>query len=442
MCGLFPADVQRDIRKPASITMKCLLLSTFEQQGGAARSAHRLHQGLRQQGIDSRMLVQYKDHVDDSLVSGPIHSISKIYAGMRPYLDALPLLLYRSRLSPPWSLAWLPNNIASEVASIKPDLIHLHGVGHGFLPLTAISTLPGPLVWTLHDSWAFTGGCHLPGYCEQYRESCGWCPQLNTRHECDLSRWGWKRKSECWPKLDVTFVAPSRWMARSAQSSSLLRGVDVDVIPNGVDVLRFFPAVRADARAALGLPHDGLIVLYGAASFLRDENKGFRLLKEALKQVSGRFVRNSLTIVLFGDAHCRETEIAGIPVRTYGAVTREDELIALYRAADCFVLPSLQESLSYTVMEAMACGTPCVAFDVGGVGDLLSHAENGYFAAAGDVRELAEGIVWMLADETRRSRLGCQARKTIENGFSLDVVTKRYLALYERVLASRIKVFP
>src|SRR6185369_15853637 len=155
--------------------MKCLLLSTFEQQGGAARSAHRLYRSLSQMRVDSRMLVQYKKSADPQVL-GPKGLLDRLGAGIRPYLDALPLFCYRSRLSPPWSLAWLPKEISPDVASYSPDLIHLHGVGHGFLPLAAISSLPGPLIWTLHDSWAFTGGCHLPGACELYHANCGRCP--------------------------------------------------------------------------------------------------------------------------------------------------------------------------------------------------------------------------------------------------------------------------
>lgn len=417
--------------------MKVLHLSTSDFSGGAARAAYRLHQSLLYRKIDNSMLVQYKTYVDTPLISGPRNKINSFYANMRPYLDALPLLLYRSRLSPPWSLAWLPYNITFEATSTEPDLIHLHGVGHGFLSLADIKKLPGPLVWTLHDSWVFTGGCHLPGSCKHYRESCGWCPQLNARHEQDLSRWVWKRKSICWPNLDVTFVAPSNWLARSAQSSSLLRSMHVEVIPNGIDTLRFSPADRAGARATLGLPQNGLILLYGAASFTRDENKGFTLFKEALKLISANVARNSMTVVLFGDFRCQETEIAGIPLRSYGVISEDDKLVSLYRAADFFVLPSQQENLPYTVMESMACGTPCVAFDVGGIGDLISHGVSGYFAEAGNIQELAEGIMWMLNDGSRREQLGRQSRLTIEHGFSQDRVVERYVALYEKILDNR-----
>lgn len=417
------------------MSVKILFLSTFEHSGGAARSAHRLYQQLNQLGVECRMLVQYKQS-DDPKIFAPEGWLEKKFAALRPYLDGLPLLSYRTRLSPPWSLAWLPKNIDAEVAAYSPDVIHLHGTGHGFLPISTIRRLSRPLVWTLHDSWAFTGGCHLPGDCIRYLRDCGRCPQLNMRHENDLSRWVWRRKSHCWPQLNVSFVAPSRWIADCAYASSLLASLPIEVIPNGIDTSRFTLGNRACARAALGLPHKGMIMLYGASSFTRDKNKGFVHLQSALSSIGASLTKKNLTLVLFGDHHYRDAELAGIPVRSFGSVLSDDLIITLYRAADLFVLPSLQENLPNTVMEAMACGTPCVAFDIGGVGDLITHGENGYLVDAADVRALTEGVMWTLADDGRRVMLGHQARKTIEAGFSLTEVADRHLALYDHVLAN------
>jgi glycosyltransferase involved in cell wall biosynthesis len=415
--------------------VKVLIASTFEHSGGAARSAHRLFQQLNRIGVDCRMLVQYKQS-DDPKILAPEGWLEKKFAALRPYMDALPLLSYRTRLSPPWSLAWLPKNIAAEVAGYSPDVIHLHGTGHGFLPISTIKRFSTPLVWTLHDSWAFTGGCHLPGGCIRYLRDCGRCPQLNMRHENDLSRWVWRRKSYCWPQLNVSFVAPSRWIAGCAYASSLLASLPIEVIPNGIDTSRFTPGNRTCARAALGLPQEGSIMLYGASSFTSDKNKGFVYLQSALSSVKLSLPKKNLTLVLFGDHHYRVADLAGIPVRSFGPILSDDQIISLYRAADLFILPSLQENLPNTVMEAMACGVPCVVFAVGGIVDLIEPGANGYIARAADVRELAEGIKWMLADDGRCAMLGRQARKTIEAGFSIAEVADRHLALYERIIVN------
>lgn len=418
--------------------MKCLTLSTFEQKGGAARAANTIHRQMLGMGVDSQMLVQYRSS-DEERVLGGKGIWSRMIGKLRPYLDGAPLLLYRSRLSPPWSLAWLSKGLDSFVSGVSPDLIHLHGVGHGFLSLKDIGSLRKPLVWTLHDSWVFTGGCHLPGACNLYKINCGRCPQLNARHEHDLSRWGWNRKADRWAGLDVTFVAPSRWLAQCARSSSLLRSKPIEVIPNGIDTLRFMPGDRSRAREVLGLSQEGSVLLYGASQFTRDSNKGFGFLKKALLLISGRLRHKDLTVVLFGDHRCYDIEIAGIPVRSFGTIASDEKLIFLYQAADFFVLPSLQENLPYTVMEAMACGIPCVAFDVGGVTDLVAHCENGFVAKSAHVNELAEGIKWMLEDAERCVSMGRQARSSIESGFSSESVAERYCRLYDHVLEKHRK---
>ncbi len=415
--------------------MKCLLVSTFEQQGGAARSAHRLHCDLCQRGIDSRMLVQYRKS-EDERVLGPRSGVARLSALFRPYIDGLPLLCYRSRLSPPWSLAWFPNNIHRDIKAFKPDVVHIHNVGHGFLPLAAIKRLRWPIVWTMHDSWVFTGGCHLPGSCELYKVDCGSCPQLNARHEHDLSRWGWHRKSECWSRLDITFVAPSNWLAQKAKSSALLGSMSIEVIPNGIDTTRFMPMDQNAARTALELPLGSRILLFGASRFTRDSNKGFSLLCEALAVLSEGGVRQNITLALFGDDNFCESTLHGITIRSFGSIISDERLRMLYCASDLFILPSLQENLPNTVLEAMACGIPCVAFAVGGVDDLIVHAENGYLVRPVDVRALAAGIHRLLNDEERRSIYGQLARRKIEKGFSLQVVTEKYLNLYDRVTSS------
>jgi len=414
--------------------VKILFLSTFEKAGGAARSAHRLYLQLNKLGLDCRMLVQYKQSTDQS-VSGPESWLTKKIGMLRPYLDGLPLLLYRSRLSPPWSLAWLPNSVSSVVQSFSPDIIHLHGIGHGFLSLASIVRLSKPLVWTLHDSWAFTGGCHLPGNCTRYINSCGRCPQLKMRHESDLSRWGWQRKASYWSKLDLTFIAPSQWIADCAQASSLLNSFPIDFIPNGIDNNHFSPAARRDARDTLNLPQDAIVILYGASSFMRDENKGFAYLESALTALDSNISKKKLMLLLFGDNHFPKHELAGIPVRSLGLIASENLLLSVYRAADLFVLPSLQENLPNTLMEAMACGVPCVAFEVGGVGDLIKHKGNGFLVKAADAGALARGINWMLADGDRRTELSRQSRRTIETNFAIDRIAELHMAEYEKILS-------
>ena len=167
--------------------MKILLLSTCDITGGAARAAFRLHYGLRHIGLQSQMLVQDKKS-DGRHVIGPIPIFSKSLGKIRPYLDRLPLKLYPNRKATIFSVEWIPDSILSYIDKINPDVIHLHWICGGFIPIRYLRKIKKPIVWTLHDMWAITGGCHYAGNCERYKESCGRCPQLGSKREKDLSR--------------------------------------------------------------------------------------------------------------------------------------------------------------------------------------------------------------------------------------------------------------
>jgi glycosyltransferase involved in cell wall biosynthesis len=313
-----------------------------------------------------------------------------------------------------------------------PDIVHLHWVAR-MMRLESLRRLTMPIVWTMHDSWAFTGGCYLPGDCTRYRESCGKCPILGSVQENDLSRRIWMRKQEAWHDLDLTIIAPSRWMATCAQASSLFRNTRVEVIPNAIDVERFKPVDKRTARNLLSLPQDKKLVLFGAKNFTKDRNKGFHLLVQALKDVAGSNWRDTIELIAFGSSESKPAPELDINTRYLGWFSDDISLARLYSAADLFVLPSIQESLGYTVMEAMACGTPCVAFNQGGVPDLIDHQLNGYLAQPFDPSDLAEGIIWVLENENRQKGLSLQARQKVEQEFTLGKIAQRHQALYRKI---------
>src|SRR5262249_8470788 len=156
----------------------------------------------------------------------------------------------------------LPDRLQARAAALRADVLHLAWVADGFLRVETLPRLRAPLVWTLHDSWAFTGGCHVPYECLRYRERCGRCPALGSRGERDLSRRVGERKERGWGPLDLTVVAPSRWLAEAARSSALFRGRRVEVIRNGLDLERFHPGDVSAARCTLGLPLDKRVLLF------------------------------------------------------------------------------------------------------------------------------------------------------------------------------------
>jgi len=291
-----------------------------------------------------------------------------------------------------------------------------------------------PLIWTLHDSWAFTGGCHMPYDCVRYRESCGSCPVLGSRREADLSRWVWRRKMRAWRDLNLTLVTPSRWLAECAGASSLFRNTRIEVIPNGLNLTIFKPIDKLFARDLLRLPKNKKLILFGGVSITSDPNKGFQFLLPALNSVAAKGWQHDAELMVFGSSEPDSSPNFGMKVNYYGRLHEEFSLALLYSAADMFLAPSMQENLPYTIMESMACGTPCVAFNQGGVPDLIEHERNGYLARPFDKDDLAKGIEWLLKEDGIRLEMSVLSRRKVEDMFSLDTVAKRYVELYEEVL--------
>jgi glycosyltransferase involved in cell wall biosynthesis len=414
--------------------VKPVLLNTYDQIGGAARAAYRLHRGLRRVGIDSQLLVQRKTS-DDPTVHGPEGRIGKAIARARPFLDSIPLWAYRGRPDGLFSPGLLPDRMARRIAALGGDLLHLHWVAGGFLNPATLAKLGRPIVWTLHDSWAFTGGCHVPGTCTRYREACGACPALGSRREHDLSRGLLDRKRRAWGRSVPAVVTPSRWLADAARASALLRDASIEVIPNGLDLARFKPFDRDAAREFLGIPRDRSLLLFGGVGSMSDRNKGFPILVDALARLSRKPEGRDAELVVVGQSRPEPPPALAVPARFVGPLADEESMALYQAAADALVLPSLQENHPNMVIEAMACGTPTVAFRAAGLPDLVDHQVTGFLAEPYQGEDLARGIAWVLEDETRRRRLGEAARRRAERDHDIEAVARRYRATYERLLA-------
>lgn len=414
--------------------MKVLMLNTLDETGGAARAAVRLQKGVQELGIESSLLVQFKSgKASDVICNGG--ALRKSARRLKTFLGTLPVRMYPNRPENNFSPALLPDKVPPEISVINPDIIHLHWLGAGFLGVETIGELNRPLIWTLHDSWAFTGGCHVPFECEKYRQDCGACPVLGSSRERDLSRWTWKRKERAWRDLNPTLAAPSRWLADCARSSSLFRDVRVEVIPNGLDTGIFQPGGKVDSRSLLGLPKDKKIILFGAVRGTSDPNKGFHLLTPALQAV-GNNSSDTLALVFSAFDSAGMPDL-GMPVVSLGQVQDDTMLAAIYSAADVFVAPSIQEAFCQTAAEALACGTPVVAFGATGLLDVVEHQSCGYLARPYDVEDLGRGIAWVLEDKARHAELSRRARVKVEADFALPKVAQRYTELYQEVLLER-----
>jgi len=402
-------------------------------QGGAALATYRLHTGLRRIGVDSTLLVQGKV-TDDCNVLGPQTKFQNTLAKVTPYLDQLAVRLYRNREQQLFSSGITLHSLLPRVQKINPDIIHLSWVAAGFLPLGAIKKFKKPIVWTLHDMWPFTGGCHYDGECGKYRQSCGACPVLHSSNEYDLSKWNWKRKERAWKDLDLTVVAPSSWLAECARSSSLFGHCRIEVLPNAIDEARYKPIDKTEARYAYNLPQDKKLILFSASGDVNDKRKGFQFLLPALRTMAHNGWDGQSELVIIGAAKPKEPIHFGMKAHYIGRLYDDMSQVLLYSAADVVVAPSVQENLSNTVMESLACGTPVVAFNIGGMPDLIQHTSNGYLVEPYSPEGLAGRIVWVLENESRRDLLSQHAREDAAMRYGLTHVAAQYQALYQDIL--------
>jgi glycosyltransferase involved in cell wall biosynthesis len=368
-------------------------------------------------------------------VNGPIGIVQSGAARLAAINRRL-LRGYQDRKDQLFSPNWSWDYSASLVRSIQPDIVQLSWVARGFVRPESLARYGRPIVWMLHDMWPFTGGCHYDAGCGRFRESCGHCPVLASKDEIDLSRKVWTRKADSWRNLEITVVALSQWIGRCARDSSLFRDARIEVIPNCIDTGFYFPCDRSKARRALGLPEDRQLLLAAADNIESDPRKGFHHLLAALKRLPDP-VRQSVDLVVMGARAEVGNDSVPLKVHCLGYLDQDSQKAFAYSAADLLVAPSVQENLANTVMESLACGTPVVAFDIGGMPDMIRHRSTGYLARPADTDDLAIGIDWVLSRLSNSQEAAALARAHVLDQYSPSRVAGQYLSLYQSILTRR-----
>ncbi len=423
--------------------MKIVHISTCDDiiGAGAAIAAYRLHRGLLRLGHDSSMFVAHRRQDDPTVTAfvPPMDLRSRLRRRLRH--EQITHSFARYRNSRPDGYEIFTDDRTGHGADVlvqlpASDVINVHSIQRFVDYRAFFSAVPRrtPVVQTLHDMSPFTGGCHYDAGCGKYTERCGACPQLGSVKTKDLSRQIWQRKHSVFNSSialgRLHLVAPSRWMAEEVKQSTLLGNFPVTVIANGLDIDDFAPRDRCVARHVLGIPQDARVVLFVAGAYTR-RIKGFALLVHALDGLCD--LTNLLLVSLGGGNPPVSTQIPHLHL----GLIRNDRLLSLiYSAADVFVIPSLQENLPTTVMEAMACGTPVVGFAVGGIPDMVCPGITGLLAPPHDVAALRDAIREILRDPQQRSQMAANCRRVAVEEYALEVAGRRYAELYESVLAS------
>jgi len=404
-----------------------LFVNTYQKNGGAARAAYRIFCALREHFPSARYLTLFKQDWDLGVIGLFDTSIRGAIAKQLIEFDQIPLRSYPDKQNSFFSPAVYPNPMRIRLTHFRPKLAHLHWVGNGLLRVEEIGKLNCPVVWTLHDAWAFTGGCHYTGDCQLYKQQCGNCPQLGSLRMNDLSHTLMQRKLRAFASLDLTIVTPSRWLGEMAAKSSLFSGRRIEVIPNGLDTDAFKPIDRRTARNYFGIDNNHPVILFGT-HWLSDPRKGGDLLCKALS-----ILGMQCTLLTFGEGKLQVEILPMVTIRSLGHFSDNASLALAYSVADVFLCPSREDNLPNTVAEALACGTPCVAFDIGGLSEMIEHQKTGWLAKPFDPVDLAAGIKWLLT-HAHPEHLRNAAREKAMADYSITTMTARYSTLYSEIL--------
>lgn len=428
--------------------MKILLINTDDAMGGAAIACLRLLAILEKtEGIEVTMLVQEKKRDNPKVKAIAETWLQKKIAFERFVRERLYFKFQEKNkeIRFAFSPAISGIDISENPLVQEADIIHLHWINFGFLSLKSLEklfALNKPIVWTLHDMWAFTGGCHHSGDCENYQVSCGNCIQyLKNPSPNDLSNKVWQRKNAILDhsirlrsKHNITIVGCSHWLSNRAKNSSLFKDFLVNSIPNPLDTSVFSPQNKAEARIKLGLPIDKKLILFVAAK-VSVIWKGFSYFKEALEILKTQHSHHqNIELVILGESDAEI--IQKLPFKAYalGRIADVNQIVSIYSAADVFVTSSIQENLPNTIMEAMACGTPAVGFEVGGIPEMIKNQSSGvpptgFLAKYKSAESLAEGMKWVLF-ESYNDELSKNARQKVLDNYSEKVVIEQYLEVY------------
>lgn len=414
--------------------MRIVHLNPTDSIGGAARATHRLHTALRRLGHDSTLFVLVRLLEEQGILAlrPDAGRVARLQRRVRRWRVTRDFAAYRrTRPAGLWMYSDDRAEHGADVARQMPpcDVLNLHAMDGRFDYRRLFRALPGalPVVWRLPEMQPFTGGCHLDGGCGRFASACGACPQLGSSDARDLSHQIWRRKRAAFAALRgrLHVVATSRWIAGQCARSSLMAEFPITIIPNGLDVNEWAPRDRQSTRHALGIPPGAKVVLFAAAD-VRNRVKGYAHLLEALRGL-GDVEALFLLTVGYGQPEVPQT----VPSLHLGKVASDRIMQIAYSAADVYVMASVQESFGQTVTEAMACGTPVVAFAVGGMLDTVRPGVTGLLAETGSAADLREAIRHVLCDDDARSRLAEASRRVAVEEYSSALQAQRYAKLYE-----------
>lgn len=401
-------------------------------------ASNRLMDALNNNGVKAKMLVMKKES-DDITVVGLRGRLRQRWHFLWERFSIFCHLHFRRDNLFEIDSACAGTDITRLPEFKEADVIHLSWINQGFLSLKDIGKIlrsGKAVVWTLHDLWPATGICHATLGCKAYMTRCSHCQYLpNGGGSHDFSTRVFNHKKKLYNNSGIHFVGCSKWIAGQARSSALLSGLNVTQIPNPIDTRVYYMKDRQQSRLHATLPTDKRIILF-VSQRVTKERKGIAFFVDAVGKLVARHPEmkdNTVIAVMGGHAEEMASQLA-LPAIPLGYVGGERQIVDIYNSADVYVLPSLDDNLPNTIMEAMACGVPSVAFRVGGIPEMIDHQRNGYLAKYRDADDLAEGIHWAL-DEADTEEVRRQCLQKVAANYSQRTVAMRYIEVYNQAMA-------
>ena len=433
-----------------SRNFKILHVAESDINGGAARAAFRVHECLldknysQDNSFSSYMRVINKFSNNDS-VKGGIPNNNKFRYFCQKALNYFSRSIYTSSNKNTFSTAWPSTGLGNELNKLylgkKIDIVTLHWLGNHCLSVKEIGNLKMPVTWRLADQWAFCG-------CEHYDED--FANQVRDQDELmyingykskikksfDLNKINFSLKKKYWKK-PITIIAPSKWIAKCAQKSDLFKNFPVSVIPTPLNLSKWAPIDRNFAREVLQLPQEKKLLLFGAVDAVSNTRKGGDLLIEAIKSLERNnygIDRENIELVIFGQNKIPKNFDVNLRVHNAGFIDNDIVLRLYYSACDVFIIPSRQDNLPGTGLEAHACGTPVVGFNIGGIPEIIDHHVTGAIVKSFDAKSLSEEIAWVIKDELRLDYLSKAARSRAVELWNKEKISRMYFNLYLDVI--------
>lgn len=403
--------------------MNIALISTNSSKGGAAMAAQRVYRGIVKQNPKTNYYV-CKQQEESHKLNGNFLYNPQIESSIQ--LDYIQQ--HRSALSDTlFSMSFYTSKISQLIE--ENDIINLHWI-ESCISLNNFEELANsgkPVVWTLHDMKPFTGGCHYSAGCEAYVSGCFNCLQLKE-DPMRLTSKVLELKRLLIQGMNITVISPSRWLAEQARKSVVFAEKRIEVIPNGIDHHVLKPMDKKSAKKHFNIDAKKIVILFGADN-QGSGRKGYKELKAAIEINKEHLKRLNCVALFFG---LNSNDDLALETYDAGYIKSEEELKILYSAADMFVIPSLEDNFPNTILESMACGTPVIGFDTGGIGEIVDYGV-GTVVPKGDVRSLADAIVEFASNQSKRETCGKNARVLIENRYTLEIQAQKYLKLFDQL---------